>query len=143
MRLKVYASLAEDINNGWVWVPESIVSERVVIKVKNCDSGRSVYCEVIPFGDNFVSRYNQGNRYSISDRDASVVVNEWYRKKLGIGFTQTDCEFQIKRADNPYGHLKASLQHPQIVVRLAMEFSIVGLVLGIVGLVLGFISLRQ
>jgi len=43
MKLRVYASLAEDINNGWVWVPENLTQQRSVVKLKNIDSGEKVY----------------------------------------------------------------------------------------------------
>ena len=60
MKLRVFASLSEDINNGWVWLPESIVPKRIVVKLRNLDSKKSVYCEALPIGKNFVTRYNNG-----------------------------------------------------------------------------------
>lgn len=138
MKLKVFASLAEDINNGWVWVPESLVADRTVVRIKNKNPGNSVYCEALPIGENYLKRYNTNNRtYKINDTNVSIVMNEWYRKKLGITKTQEELEFDIVTKDNPWGHLRASLQHPQIVVRLAMELAIIGLVLGVVGIYLG------
>jgi len=135
MKLRVFASLAEDVNNGWVWLPESIVPKRVVVKIRNLDNNKSVYCEVLPIGKNFAARYNRaGDTIEIENSVACIVMNEWYRDKLGIQSSQTEHDFKVTTADNPYGHFKASLSHPQIVVRLAMELAIVGLVLGIVSL---------
>jgi hypothetical protein len=135
MKLRVFASLAEDINNGWVWLPESVTPKRVVVQVRNLGNRRSVYCEALPIGTNFITRYNHaGNTIAIENSGSCIVLNEWYREKLGIQSTQIEHDFEITTADNPYGHFRASLSHPQIVVRLAMELAIVGLVLGIIGL---------
>ena len=135
MKLRVFASLSEDINDGWVWLPESVVPKRVVVEIRNFDNKKSVYCEALPIGKNFVKRYNRSDDTTeIKNSDSCIVLNEWYREKLGIDSTQTEHEFKVTTADNPYGHFRASLAHPQIVVRLAMQVAIVGLVLGIISL---------
>lgn len=138
MKLKVYASLAEDINNGWVWVPESLMRERTVVRIKNEKSGKFVYCEALQIGENYLKRYNTNDRtYQITDKSSSVVMSEWYRKKLGIDKTQDEIEFGVVRKDHPWGHLRASLHHPQIIVRLAAELAILSVVLGVIGVYLG------
>lgn len=138
MKLKVFASLAEDINNGWVWLPESLVGERTVIRIKNKRSGKVVYCEALQIGDNYLKRYNtNGRTHQINDKNASITMSEWYRKKLGITKTQEEIEFDVVTRDNPWGHLRASLHHPQIVVRLAMELAIISVVLGVIGAYFG------
>ena len=138
MKLKVFASLSEDINNGWVWVPENLVGERTVVRIKNKNSGKVVYCEALQIGENYLNRYNINDRtYRISDKDATIVMSEWYRKKLEITKTQDEIEFDVVPNDNPWGHLRASLHHPQIVVRLAIELAILSVVLGLIGIYLG------
>lgn len=139
MKLKLFASLAEDINNGWVWLPESLVGERAVIRIKNKNTGKVVYCEALQIGENYLKRYNTNDRtYPIKEKNTSIVMSEWYRKKLGIAKTQEEIEFDVATKDNPWGHLRASLHHPQIVVRLAMELAIISVVLGVIGAYLGF-----
>jgi len=104
MKLQVYGSLAEDINNGWVWVPETIINQRNVIKLTNVDTGKSIYCEALQIGDNFLARYNDGKRtFPIQNNDNSIVINEWYRKKLKITATQEQHNFNISIANNPWG----------------------------------------
>lgn len=138
MKLKVFAALAEDINNGWVWLPEGMVNERTTVRIKSLNSGQSVYCEALLIGANYVKRYNANdNTYQINDKLETIIVNEWYRKKLGIPKTQTETDFEIVEWDNPIGHLFACLQHPQIVVRLASELAIISVLLGIVGICIG------
>jgi len=136
MKLLVYASLAEDINNGWAWLPEKIVGQRNVIKLKNSDSGKSVFCEALQIGDNYLARYNDGGRTNkIKNKSSSIVLNEWYRKKLGIETTQKEYSFEVEVVDNPWGHIRASLHHPQIVVRIAVELAILSVILGIAGII--------
>lgn len=135
MKLKVFASLSEDINNGWVWVPDSIVGERTVVRIKNCQSGNVVYCEALQIGDNYLKRYNTNDcTYRINDKHGAIVMSEWYRKKLRIQETQTEIEFEVRKKDHLWGHVRASLHHPQIVVRLAMKLAILSVVLGAIGI---------
>ena len=134
-KLKVLAALAEDINNGWVWLPERIVAERTLVRVRNCESGMAVYCEAIPIGGNFVSRYIVNRRITKANLKTAVVMNEWYRKKLGIESTKIECKFEISVEENLYGQIMASFQNPQVVVRLAMMLAILGVLLGVVSLV--------
>lgn len=135
MKLRVYASLSEDINNGWVWVPETVVSERTVVRIKNRQSGKVVYCEALQIGDNYLKRYNTNDRtYRINDKSGAIVMSEWYRKKLRVKETRTEVAFEVKESDHVWGHLRASLHHPQLVVRLAMRLAIVSVVLGIIGI---------
>lgn len=144
MKLKVFASLSEDINNGWVWVPESFVSERAVVRIKNSSSGRVVFCEALQIGDNYLKRYNANDRtYLINDQNESIVMSEWYRKKLGIIETQTEIEFEIVKKDNFWSHLRASLHHPQIVVRLATGLAILSVVLGVIGVFFGVAGIQK
>jgi hypothetical protein len=136
-KLRVFASLAEDINNGWIWVSKSVVENRSVVKIKDIetDSGKSVFCEAIPIDESFISRYNNSElTHKIKDEEASIFINGWYRKKLGIGETQQEQNFQITVADNCWGHIRASLHHPQNVVRLAVTLAIISVFLGIVSL---------
>lgn len=137
MKLKVFAALSEDINNGWVWIPENLIVERTIIRVKNSTSGKVIYCEALQIGDNYIKRYNANDHtHRISDKNKSIVISEWYRKKLGIPRTQLEEELEIVDTDNPWGRLRASLHHPQIVVRVAMELAILSVVLGALGIAL-------
>lgn len=92
MKLKVFASLSEDINNGWVWVPEILIGERTVVRVKNSDLGKVVFCEALQIGDNYLKRYNKNDRtYRINNKNESILMSEWYRKKLGIPKSLQPC----------------------------------------------------
>ena len=96
MKLKVFASLSEDINNGWVWVPENLFGKRTVVQIKNRNSRKVVFCEALQIGENYLKRYNTNDRtHRISDKNSFIVISEWYRKKLGIPETQTEIELGV------------------------------------------------
>lgn len=134
MKLKIYAALSEDINNGWVWLPESIVAARNVVKISNPSSRKKIYCEALSIGPNFKKRYDQKAGCQIEDPSCAIIINEWYRHKLGIFETQAIEDLDISTFDNILGKIWASLDHPQNVVRLASLLGILSAFLGIVGI---------
>ncbi len=61
MPYKVYAALKDDINSGWVWVGGFDGTQRSIIKIKNEENGKSVYCEFLKIDENFKKQYVKGN----------------------------------------------------------------------------------
>jgi len=137
MRYKVYAAAVEDINSGWVWVSERAVSSRSVVKILNVDTKKSVYCEALAIDENFRKWYHSDGRFEITPTEDAVVLNQWYRNKLGEIATQSTYDLSISVRDDCVGHLWACLQHPQIVVRLSTRLGLLGLLLGAIGVWLG------
>lgn len=142
MKLKIFAALSEDINNGWVWLPDNIVSTRTVVKITNASTRKKVYCEAIQTGFNFQKRYNQQAKHEITDPSATLIINEWYRQKLGITKTQQFENLEVNTCDNIWGKTWASLHHPQIVVRLATMLGVLSVFLGVIGILLGIKGLK-
>jgi hypothetical protein len=70
----------------------------------------------------------------MEDPNKSIALSEWYPEKLGVRGTQMDVDLTLQVCDNPYGHLRASLAHPQISVRLSVELGLLGAALGVVSL---------
>lgn len=141
MKMKIFAALGDDLGAGFVWLSMPGVPARCVIKISNPASNRSVYCEALQIEKNFLTKYNQSPRFTISDPNSSIVMSSWYRARLGGLETQRDYPLDVQVADGWWGKLRACLHHPQIVVRVAAWLGIVGVVLGIVGLLLGVASL--
>ena len=112
-----------------------------MVKITNSASRKSVYCEALQIDENFLAHYNQSPRRNISDRACAVVMNEWYRSRLGCSDTQTEYPLEIKRANHLCGKFCACIQHPQIVVRLATWLALLGLALGVIGVLLGIAAL--
>jgi hypothetical protein len=136
MKYTVFAALHEDTNAGWVWIGTKHGSHRPTIRLKNTTNGKSVFCEALHIEDNFKSRYNsQRTTLPISVVATSIVMNEWYRQRLGIGETQQSIDFDVRSANNWIGRFRANIAHPQVLVRQAMWLALLSVLLG--GLSLG------
>ena len=142
MNYTVYAALREDINTGWIWITNPAVASRSVVRVLNRENGKTVLCEALAIDANFLEIYNQSPRLSIPVGTNAVVLNDWYRKKLGSIPTQSSADLIISVEDNLCGRIRACTNHPQIVVRLATWLGVIGVILGVVGFGLWILSLR-
>jgi hypothetical protein len=132
---KIYAALTEDINFGWVWVGDFKGVQRSVVKLEHRTNNKSVHCEVLKIDTNFKKRYEQGNTNNIQEDTDAIVLNEWYRSKLGIRTTQVDEPVQVTVANGCLGKFCACIDHPQVVVRLATWLGVISVMLGIIGII--------
>jgi hypothetical protein len=139
MKYMIHAALRDDISEGWVWIDG--LPSRTIVRIINEENGKSVYCEALAIDDNFLRSYNCAGRVTIDKIAKTLVLSEWYRRTLGNVETQRQYDLSVSIRDNMCGQLLASLDHPQIVVRLAMRLAILSVSLGIVGVLLGAISL--
>ena len=135
---KIYAAQIAEISQGWVWLPKSIISQRSIVKLFSKDTRKTVYCEALSIDDNFVCSYNESQRtLEITEPRSALVASEWYRKRLGI-CTCTEAEIVVTPSNCGYWQIRACLDHPQIVVRLAVMLALWSVVLSFV---FGFISI--
>ncbi|MDP2760949.1 MAG: hypothetical protein Q8O64_11200 [Sideroxyarcus sp.] len=139
--MKLFAALREDTQQGWVWLQDSSLPARSIVKITNPANGNVVYCEVLQIDNNFLSAYNQSPRINIDNPNTALVINGWYRASLGNLSTQSDVSLKIKSSNCWWGKFMACIGHPQVIVRVAAWLGAIGLILGIVGLVLGALSL--
>lgn len=139
--MKLFAALREDTQQGWVWLQDTRLKSRSIVKIKNPANGKVVYCEALQIDQNFLSAYNQSPRITISNPQIALVISGWYRAALGDLSTQADVPLEIKPSNCWWGKFKACTGHPQIIVRVASWLGAIGLFLGVVGLVLGVLSL--
>lgn len=141
--MKIYASLFEHINDGFVWLKQPDLPSRCVVKITNPQSQASIFCEAFQFEDNFLTLYNSDSRVNIEKPETSIVMNAWYRKRLGDLESKNDYPLVIEKADSWWGKIRASMQHPQNLVRIATWLGIFSVMLGIMGLILGVVALRR
>ena len=141
--MKLFAAPREDANQGWVWLQDSTLKARSIVKITNPENRKSVYCESLQLDENFLADYNQPPRFTIKDPKSSLVLNKWFRACLGGLTTQADVPLNITAANGWWGRFRACTHHPQIVVRLATWLSGIGLLLGVIGLFLGIASIRR
>lgn len=130
----VRASLRSDMNEGWVWVSSQELSPRSIIKIDNLDKNCSVYCEALYIDKNFLSEYNKEPRIRIIENKPTIVINDWYRAKLGNIETKSQFNLKIVPSNGVYGKFMSCIQHPQIIVRLATYLSLTSIILGLIGI---------
>jgi hypothetical protein len=139
--MKIFASLFEDAQQGWVWSNYCGLPPRSVVQITNASNGRSIWCESLVIDGNYLRRYNDGGRIHIESPSEAIVMNEWYRSKLGYRTQETVQAMTIAPANNLWGRFRACTDHPQVVVRVAAWLGFIGVVLGILGIALGILSL--
>ena len=139
MKYKIFTALKEDINSGWVWVGDESISERAVVLLINKKNNKKIYCEALSIDENFLIEYNNPPRTFIKNPSCSIVINSWYRKELGNIEPQQEYELEIRKVDNKYGKLRASLKHPQVAIRMAIKLALWSVALAIFGIFLGLL----
>lgn len=136
MKYKVLAALQDELNQGWVWITNSGLDSRSIVKITNLKNKKYVYCECLEIEDNYIFIYNNPPRETINKRESVITISAWYREKLGGIKTKTNHELEIRSANNWHGKLRANLQHPQVVVRMAALLAIISIGLGVLGVCL-------
>ena len=58
--LKVFAALADDISNGHVWLTDSKLKPRSIVRIRDDETGSIICCEALQFEANFERAYNAG-----------------------------------------------------------------------------------
>lgn len=139
---KVFASTVEEAQQGWVWLESSSLPPRSIVKLTNTALGKSVYCEALQIDENFISHYNKPHRINITSPASSIVMNGWYRSKLGNLAKQSIAQITVKPANDHWGRFMACTHHPQVVVRVAAWLGLISVTLGVIGVLLGVFSLR-
>ena len=136
-------ALAEDINNPFVWFSELPCNSREIVKITNKNTSKSIWCEVVKASGNFIERYNRNPRTNEIKEDIPfIVLNEWYREKLGLNKNETaNIEIKVSKMPLFFRQIQASYIHPDNTVRLAVDLAFVSVALGAIGLLLGIISL--
>lgn len=134
----IYASTCEEMDSCRVWVGNHGVlpfKSRSVVKITNNANGKKIYCEFYSIDKNYINNYNSKQKtVKIKPQQEVMVLNNWYRSKLGIDETKKKYSLTIRKVNRVIGSMMLNLGHPQSVVRMA--FWLAGL-----SAVLGFLSL--
>jgi hypothetical protein len=146
MNYVVYAALAEETNEGWVWVQQPQLPTRTLIKILNTTTNRSIFCVSRQIDPNFLADYNDEKKHNtikINDPAKAIVISEWYRDALG-GFPtsfKASADAPIppliiteKRPRNVTWSIRAACQHPESAVRIGTRLGVLGGWLGILGI---------
>ena len=138
----VYSALHEDIANCNVWISkDERFKHRTVIKITNNVTHKSVHCEYYGIDENFIEYYK--SRYqtkNINKDDKVIVINQWYRKILGITATGETVSLTIKPYNNYFRRLLLNLNHPQSIIRISLFLGIISVLLGLLSIVLSVLN---
>jgi hypothetical protein len=152
MEFIVRAALADESNDGWVWISESATNgiySRDIVKIKR-PGFCAVYAVARIIDKNFREDYDDDprkRRYQILKDEHTIVMSGWYRDALG-GLKTTDCDnitgkaqLEIMRARFwIWRSLRAACSHPDPNVRLGTRLGVLGTWLGFFGALLGVSS---
>ncbi len=131
---------------GFVWL-KSDVQARAIVEITNVANKSRIVCEALQLERNFRERYNKPPRAPIneSDMDLALVVNHWYRARLGQPGeplrTKTEYSLTVRSVSGPCARIRACLDHPQVVVRVSSWLGILGFLLGTAGVLFGLVSI--
>ena len=141
--LEVFASLQEDSNVGWVWLPsfDSNLRTRDFIKLTFGES--SIICVARILDENFLAHYKKGRTRLISDPQRALVISAYYRDKLGSIQPGRKYIFEIKRimACNFISKTRALLQHPDNITKVAGWLAVISIALSALGVILSVYSI--
>ena len=147
---KIWAALAEEENEGWVWFTEPALEPRTLVKIHNPKNGRTIFCQSRHIETNFLTRYNEKNHtLKINDGEPAkaLVISAWYRDALGGLETQSEVCLCVSRLRTPlWRDLRVACHHPDIVARIGTRLGILGVWLGLVSLlpaILDFADLER
>ncbi len=142
----VHTSLRDDMNEGWVWIrnlKNELDGKRRIIRV-TAETGKSIFCEGLWADDWYMEKWNE--RWKNIHQEARCAdeklafISAWYRACLDIREDPQNLQnLTIDCKDTPrpfWWQLRACLEHPQVVIRLATRLAIISLGLGILGLLL-------
>lgn len=142
-RFQVFASLFEESNSGWVWMPkEGDFTSRDHIEIKVPANRKSCVCWCRIIDANFLRNYNMPPRLKIDKAEQALVINDYYRGILDIK-SNHEYEVEITRVKRWQYHKKiqALLCHPDNSIKLATWLALWSVFLGVVGIFLGILSL--
>jgi hypothetical protein len=155
----IRAALADETNDGWVWIggPAQKLEPRTVVIISRSGLRRYLYTCVRTIDDNFRKTYNhvlkddpknddpKKVRYNIDADLDTIVMAEWYRNALAIdttkqGETKT-IPLLVKKARIPiWRSLRAACHHPDPVVVLGTRLGLLSTWLGLLGVWLGLVG---
>lgn len=137
--MKVLAATRNDMNEGWVWLSETKLPPRSIVKIQNKNNKKTIYCEGLKIDSNFIKEYNQSHRININPNEPTAVINGWYRSHLGNIETKQKHELIITEVNSYWGKLRACTDHPQIIVRLATWLAVLSVALGALSIFLALV----
>lgn len=134
---KIYASLFSESRTGRAWNKEKFSSN--LIKITSNENNKSIIVSNRKIDTNFERKYNKDGRIHLIE--SALVIDEFYRNKLGIVSTQEFKMLTIKPVGKwqIWHNLRYLYEHPDDVVRITFWLAMISIGLSICPLVFDFI----
>ncbi len=139
--VKILASRKTDAMEGWAWICPTLITENGFYKIINKSTKKEVTCYLRIIDDNYISEYKTGNTLTLKKDDKSIVLNEFYRKKIGVENTNTKFSLEIKKAGWYFEYLSFEFSHPNPYVRQSSRLTLISFCIGIIALGLTLLTI--
>jgi hypothetical protein len=147
-KYRIYASLHEESNEGWIWLPEGIdrIQPRDFIIIKRKGYKSAIRCQARTIDERFSNFYKKRlKEYKEKNNEAKrdyvdlldqiksmeslpIVMNDYYRKILHIKPRDEYDDLEIFKADHFYQKLLAFIHHPNDVVKIATYLALISII---------------
>lgn len=140
---KIFAAMYEGLDSGHIWVPVGTIDNNGSLSrriAKVCFGEKSIHFDVLEFDSGYRKRYCESGsgRLLISiETENIVVINDWYRRKLGIGKNYKDSKIEVALDIRPnaayFSGILACFDHPRVIAWIATWIGLLGATLGLIG----------
>jgi hypothetical protein len=132
-KFTIRASLKSDIRTSKIWSSEPITTNLVKIKNKR----KSIIVSHRRIDDNFINDYNTSdNTIDISLQDDILILDEYYRKLLGVDKNTT---IMLNMIPIKWYYLRSNLlyllKHPDDSIRIATYLALFSILFDVVPLI--------
>jgi hypothetical protein len=119
---------------GWGWINEELISKNGFYRIITEKGKITIYLRTID--KNFVEKYKESKRkVNLSESKNTLVINEYYRTRLGIQETGTRITAKIKKCGFVKRNLLWNFTHPNPYVRHSSYMTLFSLIVGFVALI--------
>lgn len=128
---RIHAALHSETRTGDCWIPETFNNYNL-IRVKNNANNRSVIVSYRHIEDNFRTKYNESGTRRIPLRDNSIVLDDYYRQRLGVNTREeVDLDITPRKRSDFRASMRYLRQHANDVVRISFWLGFVAVIMGI------------
>lgn len=136
---RIFVSKKEEDFENWFWSNDKSI--KGFAKISNPLNKKIIVVYKRDIDDNYINDYNKRDSTNdIKIAELSIVLNEFYRKKLEIEKNQK-LKLVIKNASFVDKIFRSNWSHPNPTISMSYKINITSILLGLVSLILGVISL--
>lgn len=136
---RIFVSKKEEDFENWFWSNDKSI--KGFAKISNPLNKKSIVIYKRDIDDNYINDYNKRDSTNdIKIVELSIVLNEFYRKKLEIEKNQK-LKLVIKNTSFVDKIFYSNWSHPNPTISMSYKINITSILLGLVSLILGVISL--